>query len=473
VKSKKEKQLKRDANSADADNATQVSCIKNPARIVKILVGFVMFFFLSTWGLPVYAETPGPVLVIPVHDNIDSGLSFFIQRMLRKAEQENFSTVILEINSNGGLVTASQEIKDALLRSKVTTAAYVRGRALSAAALIAISCHKIFMEPGCEMGAATPIMLMGSGVKAAEEKFVSAFRAEFESAAEARKRPKALAGAMVDKNHETIPGLVDRGQILTLTSETALKHGYCDQIVASLSSILRIMDLEKATVEHAKPTSAEWIARWLTDPNVSVIIFTIGFWCLIIEFFIAGFGFFGWLGVMCIGLFFGGHLFAYLAGLEALILFLIGLILIILEIFVVPGFGITGVSGIISLCFSIVMVFGGIYTALYAIAKIITYSLIFLTGVYFWGPKLKIFDRFILKDNMTSDRGFVAVEANIYNHLSGLEGIALSQCRPSGKVRIGDERYDVVSDGDFIDKGERVMVRKVSGNKIVVRKLAE
>jgi membrane-bound serine protease (ClpP class) len=115
--------------------------------------------------------------------------------MLRKAEQENFSTVILEINSNGGLVTASQEIKDALLRSKVTTAAYVRGRALSAAALIAISCHKIFMEPGCEMGAATPIMLMGSGVKAAEEKFVSAFRAEFESAAEARKRPKALAGA--------------------------------------------------------------------------------------------------------------------------------------------------------------------------------------------------------------------------------------------------------------------------------------
>ena len=437
-------------------------------------MGFVMLLLLLI-GLPLSssAQASGTVMIVPVHNDIDNGLSFFVQRMLRRAEQDNVNAVILEINSNGGLVTASQEIKDALLRSKVTTIAYVKGRALSAAALIAISCHKIYMEPGSEMGAATPIMLMGPSVKAAEEKFVSAFKAEFESTAEARKRPKAIAGAMVDKNHESIPGLSNKGEIITLTSETALKHGYCDQIVASIPSVLRILDLENATTERVEPTSAEWLARWLTNPNVSVIIFTLGFWCLIIEFFIAGFGFFGWFGIVCLAFFFGGHLFAYLAGLESLILFLIGLILLLLEIFVIPGFGITGVAGILAVSFSIILVFGGIYSALFAIASIITYSMLFMLGIYFWGPKLKLFDRFVLKEEMTADQGFVAVEAGLYDHLVGLEGIAVSPCRPSGKVKIGDERYDVVSDGDFIEKGTRVQVRKVENNKVVVRQLAE
>lgn len=472
MKSRKEKLLKLAANKEGADNSAKSIRLISPKKAIKAFLGFVLLLILLC-PIHLQAQASGTVMVLPVHNDIDSGLSFFIQRMLRRAEQEQVSAVILEINTNGGLVTAAQEIKDALLRAKVTTVAHIRGRALSAGALISVACHKIFMEPGSEMGAATPIMLLGTGVKAAEEKFVSAFRAEFEATAEARKRPKAIAGAMVDKNHESIPGLSNRGEIVTLTAETALKHGYCDQIVSSLTSILRIMDLEKATIERVEPTSAEWLARWLTNPNVSVIIFTIGFWCLIIEFFIAGFGFFGWFGIACLGLFFGGHLFAYLAGLESLILFLIGLILLLLEIFVIPGFGITGVAGILAVSFSIILVFGGIYSALYAIASIITYSMLFLLGVYFWGPKIRLFDRFILKEEMGSDQGFVAVEAGLFDHLAGLEGIAVSPCRPSGKVKIGDERYDVVSDGDFIEKGARVQVRRVENNKIVVRQLSE
>ncbi|GAB4282825.1 MAG: nodulation protein NfeD [Candidatus Rifleibacteriota bacterium] len=443
-------------------------------KVFRAFMGFVLLVFcLFIRADVLQAQSSGTVLLVPVHKDIDDGLSFFVQRMLRKAEQEKVTAVVLEINSNGGLVTSAQEIKDALLRSKITTVAYVKGRALSAAALIAISCHRIYMEPGSEMGAATPIMLSGAGVKAAEEKFVSAFKAEFESAAEARKRPKAIAGAMVDKNHESIPGLSKKGEVLTLTTETALKHGYCDHIVASLSSVLRIMNLENATIEEVKPTSAELVARWLTNPNISVVLFTIGFWCLIIEFFIAGFGLFGWLGLTFLALFFGGHLFAYLAGMEALILFLIGLILLLLEIFVIPGFGITGVSGILAVSFSIIMVFGGIYSALYAVAQIICYSMVFLVGIYYWGPKLKIFDRFVLKEEMAADQGFVAIEKGLYDHLIGLEGVAVSPCRPSGKVKIGDERYDVVSDGEFIEKGSRVCVRKVEGTRIVVRQLSE
>lgn len=437
-------------------------------------MGFIMLALLVFSPAPaVFAQASGTILLIPVHKEIDDGLSFFIQRMLRRAEQEKVTAVILEIDSNGGLVTSAQEIKTALLKTKVTTIAYVKGRALSAAALVAISCHRIYMEPGCEMGAATPIILMGTAVKAAEAKFVSAFKGEFESAAEARHRPTTIAAAMVDKNHDTIEGLVKKGEILTLTSETALKHGYCDHIVASVSSILRIMNLESASMIRVEPTSAEWLARLLTNPNVSVILFTLGFWCLIIEFFIAGFGLFGWLGILFLTLFFGGHLFAYLAGLEALILFLIGLILLLLEIFVIPGFGITGVSGIMAVSFSIILVFGGIYSALTAVAYIICYSMVFMGGIYYWGPKLSLFDRFILRDEMTAEKGFVAAKQDVFDHLLGLEGIAVSPCRPSGKVKVGDERFDVVSDGDFIEKGARVTIRRVEGTKVVVRQLSE
>jgi membrane-bound serine protease (ClpP class) len=431
----------------------------------------ILFILIFATG-PVQAQSAsGTILVIPVHDDIETGLSFFIQRQLRRAERENFSAIVLEIKSNGGLVTAAQEIKDALLRSKVTTIAYIKGRALSAAALIAISCHRIYMEAGSELGAATPIMLAGGGVQAAEAKYVSAFKAEFRASAEARKRPTAIAEAMVDKDHDSIEGLSKRGEVVTLTSEVALKHGYCDQIVASLSSIQRIMNLESATVEYARPTSGEWIARWLTNPNVSVLLFTIGFWCLVIEFFIAGFGILGWMGITCLALFFGGHLFAYLAGLETIILFGAGMILLLLEAFVIPGFGLTGISGILCVCFSIIMVFGGIYTAMNAIAQMLVYSAVIMLILYKWGPKFKLLDKFVLKEQLTTAQGCVAVNPNEFDHLLNLEGVAVSPCRPAGIVKIGDERYDVVSDGDFIEKGSRVIVRKVEGNNIVVRQI--
>ncbi len=411
------------------------------------------------------------VLVVPITGEIDSGLSFFLQRMIRRAERENVKAVILEVNSNGGLVDAAQEMKDALLRSGVTTVGYVKGRALSAAALITISCHRIFMEPGSEMGAATPIKIMGTSIKAAEAKFVSAFRGEFESAAEARKRPKTLAASMVDKEVDAIPGLRKRGEILTLTSESALQHGFCDAVVTSLDGVLRRLNLEQATIERAEPTSGEKIARWLTHPNVSVLLFTIGFWCLVLEFLVFGWGLLGWFGLVCFALFFGGHLFAYMAGFEAVLLFGIGFLLLLAEIFVIPGFGVTGIAGIGAMCAGLVITFGGIYTAVYSIAKIMALSIVMIVVLYNLGPKLKLFDRFVLKEAMTTEAGFVAVDGHAFDKLLHMEGTTVSTCRPAGIVRIGPDKYDVTSDGEFIERGKPITVIAVEGTKIVVREV--
>ncbi len=417
------------------------------------------------------ADEPKRVLVIPISGDIDKGMSFFLQRQLRRAEREEMTAVILEVNSNGGLVVSAQEMKDALLKSKVKTIAFVNGRALSAAALVSIACQNIYMAPGSEMGAATPIMLVGSGVKAAEPKFVSAFEAEFGATAEARNREPALAKAMVNDKHDTIEGLCPKGEILTLTAETAFKHGYCDQITASLTAVLRAASLENAKVESVTPSSTELIARYLTNPTISTLLFTIAFWCMVIECCIPGFGVFGILSIIFFALFFGGHLFAYLAGFEVMILFVIGLVLLLLEIFVIPGFGITGISGIILLSISIILLYGGFEKAMYAIGYLMLYSSIAVTILYKLAPKIGLFDRFILKKEMTTEEGYVAVAQDTYSELLGLQGVTLSICRPSGKAKIGTERYDVVSEGDFIEKGEQIIVKKVEGNKIVIKKL--
>lgn len=411
------------------------------------------------------------VTVIPISGEIDNGLSFFLQRQLRRAEKEGTNAVILEVNSNGGLVTAAQEMKDSLIKSKVTTIAYVNGRALSAAALVSISCNRIYMAPGSEMGAATPIVMMGSGVKAAEPKFVSAFKAEFAAAAEARNREPKIAEAMVDPNHDTIEGLCPKGQIMTLTAENAFTHGYCDQITASLTAVLRAANLEGATVERVEPTSSETLARYLTNPTISTMLFTVAFWCMIIEFHIPGFGFFGIVSIICFALFFGGHLFAYMAGMEVIITFIVGIILLLLEIFVVPGFGATGITGILCLCYSLIQLYGGIFVAIHALGWLLLYTTIAVVLMYKLAPKFGLFKRLVLDKKMNVEDGYVAVDVNAYDNLLGLQGVTLSICRPSGKAKFGSDRYDVVSEGDFIEKGEAVIVKKVEGTKIIVKKL--
>ncbi len=432
---------------------------------------FFVFIIFFKPNLAFAEEANKKVFVVPVNGEIDNGLSFFLQRQIRRAEKENASAIILEVNSNGGLVTASQEMKDALLKSKVRSIAFINGRALSAAALVSIACKNIYMAPGSEMGAATPITLIGGGVKAAEPKFVSAFEGEFGATAEARNREPSLAKAMVNPNHDSIEGICPRGEILTLTAESAFKHGYCDQITATLTAVLRAASLENSEVESIVPTSSEIIARYLTNPTVSTLLFTIAFWCMVIEFYIPGFGIFGILSIICFALFFGGHLFAYMAGFEILIIFVVGLVLLLLEIFVIPGFGLTGITGILCLCVSIIQLYGGFVEALYAIGYLLLYTAIAVYLIYKIAPKLGIFNFLILKEKMKTEEGFVAVAPDAHIDLLGLQGVTLSICRPSGIAKIGSERYDVVSEGDFIEKGEHIIVKKVDGNKIVVKKM--
>jgi membrane-bound serine protease (ClpP class) len=298
------------------------------------------------------AESEAPVVyVAPVEGIIDLGLAPFVQRVLNEAADAGAAAVILDINTFGGRVDAAVLIRDSLLNAKVKTIAFINKRAISAGALISLAAERIVMAEGGTIGAATPVQMgqPGAAPQPVEEKTVSYVRKEFRSTAEARKRPPLIAEAMVDADVE-IKGLIEKGKLLTLTTAEALKYKVADFSADTLDGVLEQLDLKGAEVRRATPTWAENLVRLLTHPIISSLLITIGMLGIILELRTPGFGVPGALGIASLALFFWGHWLVALAGWEELLLFGSGIVLLILEIFVIPGFGIAGVLGIVPPC---------------------------------------------------------------------------------------------------------------------------
>ena len=298
----------------------------------------------------VFTQQPPVVYVAPIEGIIDLGLAPYVQRVLNEAANAGAAAVIFEINTFGGRVDAAIVIRDALLKAKVKTVAFVNKRAISAGALISLAAEKIVMADGGTIGAATPVQMgqPGASAQPVEEKTVSYVRKEFSATAETRKRPPLIAEAMVDADVE-IPGLIEKGKLLTLTTDEAMKHKVADFRAQTIENVLSQLDLAWAQVRQASPNWAEDVVRFLTHPIVSSLLITVGMLGIIIEIRTPGFGVPGALGITSLALFFWGYWLVQLAGWEELLLVGSGLVLLVLEIFVTPGFGVAGALGIAAL----------------------------------------------------------------------------------------------------------------------------
>src|SRR4029077_18952862 len=310
------------------------------------IVGLGLFTVLGINTFTFAQKTP-VVYVAPIEGIIDLGLAPFVQRVLDEANDAGAAAVILEINTFGGRLDAAGLICDALLNARVRTVAFVNKRAISAGALIALAAEKIVMADGGTIGAATPVQIgqAGSPAQPVEEKTVSFVRTEFRATAESRKRPPLIAEAMVGADVE-IPGLIQKGKLLTLTTEEALKHKVADFRADTLEGVLERLGLAGAEVRRPSANWAENVVRFLTHPVVSSLLITIGMLGIILEILTPGFGVPGALGITSLALFFWGHWLVQLAGWEELLLVGSGLVLLALEVFVIPGFGLAGVLGI-------------------------------------------------------------------------------------------------------------------------------
>lgn len=450
----------------------QTKFIERAKMNQKILL--FLFTLLLLFSSNLQAQTV--IYRVILDDEISLPMVPYLKRAIETAEKERASALLVEINTFGGRVDAATQLKDALLDSKIPTIAYVNKRAVSAGALITLSCKKIAMAPGSSIGAATVVDQEG---KKQPEKYQSYMRAEMRSTAQKNGRDPKIAEAMVDER-VSIPGLVDSTQLVSLDDAEAVQYKIADTVAVSAIAAVEAFGYKNPKIVDVNSNFAEEFVKFLNNPLVSTLLIMLGLAGIYTEIKTPGFGLPGILGILFLAMFFGSSLILDLASWFEIILFLVGLLLILAEIFIIPGFGIAGVLGIIlmvaSLFFSLFNTEGskGYFdTSLLEMAIIQLGSALagfFILGflAYKFLPNTRTFKAFVLDSESKATEGFTS--APDYSFLVGSEGTSMTILRPAGTVLINNQRYDVVTQGDFIEKDQKVKVIKVEGMRIVVEK---
>jgi len=421
-----------------------------------------------------------PVHVVEVVGEIDLGLTALIERAVAEAQADDAAALIIRIDTPGGRLDAALRMRDALLGSTVPTVAFVDRDAFSAGALVAIAAEQLWVAPGAVLGAATPVLGDGSS---ADEKTVSAVRAVFRATAAERGRDPAVAEAMVDASLE-VEGLVGAGQLLTLDVAQAQRVGYADGVAADLGALLVALDLDAAPRVDVSPALAERLVRVLTSGLVAGLLLTVGIWLLVGDVLGGGgLGLGAALGAAAIATFLFGHLLAGLAGWEAVVLVILGIVLILVEVLVLPGVGVAGVVGILALLGGAVLamvdrgaevvpreaVLGAVSVAglAFLAAVVLLVGLLTLIGrASSTAPESRLRrrgSRLVLSDDVGG-----AHEAG----LVGATGVTLTDLHPAGAAQLEGRRVDVVAEEGYLPAGTPVEVVIDEGYRRVVRAVA-
>jgi len=438
-------------------------------------VTIFLFLCFSLAGLTAESST---VLEVKIHGAIDLGVAYHLERAIEEAEKEG-AVLLIDIDTFGGRVDAATRMSKALLNSPVKSIVYVNSKAISAGALIAISAEKIYGSEYCTFGDVQP--------QPTTPKTVSYVRAAMKSAAESRGRNPIFAEAMVEQNMtlywqedgsvstaETDDVFLGDYEILTLTAKNAKQFGYLDGTAEDIQQILEMEQLNTAEIRPFSARAAELFVRIITNPTFSALLMLFALAGIYMEIQTPGFGFPGILGFSSLVLFFFGHYIAGLAGWEEVILLAIGAMLLLLEFFVIPGFGITGILGIVFLAVGIVFSFLSnspqspffLPELMNSLNQISLILLIF--GVFFIFVMVRFFySRFAHKLVLHHELQDVTVYSETGLSV-GETGIALAPLRPTGMARFGGKRCQVIAYSDFIEKDEQIEIKEIRGNKILV-----
>ncbi|HLS66446.1 MAG TPA: nodulation protein NfeD [Pseudogracilibacillus sp.] len=435
-----------------------------------IIFLFLLFITIFIQPLFSYADDAGKgnlVYVIPIEKEVERGLESFLIRTTNEAKEAGANHIIFEIDTPGGRVDAATQIGKLLRELDIPTTAYILNEALSAGSYIALNSKSIYMKPNATMGASGVITSDGN---AADEKAQSAWIAAMKSAAESNDRDPKYAIAMADADVEVPELNKEKGSFLTLTATDALQVHYAEGIVENRVELLEELQLSGATVVEAETTFAEEIARFVTSPIVIPILLSIASLGLILELYTPGFGVPGTMGIVALILFFYGHIIAGLAGMEAVILLLIGIALIVLEFFVSGG--ILGILGVVAIAGSLLLAGYDLLHMSISLSIAIIVAIIAAIILFKWiGTERGIFKKIILRDRTTTELGYVSGEER--SELLGQIGKTVTPLRPSGTAVFDDERIDVVSEGGFIERGKSVIIIKVESFRVVVRETKE
>ena len=437
--------------------------------------------------LIISASYPDVVYRVPIEGTIDLGLPPFIKRMIDKAESENATAIIFDINTFGGRVDAATQIKDAILGSDITTIAFINRRAISAGALISLSCEKVYMTGGGLIGAATAVDMSG---KKGSEKVISFMREEMASTAEKRGRNKEIARGMVDEelnfSHLVINGdsisvndIEGRkdGKLISLTTEQAIKYGIADGTAETIESLMDTLSLGSLEVAESSENWSESIVRFLTNPVVASLLTTFGFLGILFELQSPGWGIPGFVGLTCLILSLSVSYIAQLATMSDMIFILVGLSLILLEMLVIPGFGIVGIGGIGFMLYGLyLLLLPEVPVGEEVLGQAMDGFLIGLVGaiigILLLGKLMirsKFWEQLTAPSSQKKNQGFSNSQG--WEDLQGELAVTDTDLHPSGWINIDNQRIFVLSEGGFIEKGKEVTILSVDGNRVIVREL--
>ncbi len=414
------------------------------------------------------------------------------QKALKDAKEKKADLIIIDMNTYGGLVESADSIRTAILNLKIPTICFINNNAASAGALIAISCDSIYMRPGASFGAATVVNQTG---QAMPDKYQSYMRSTMRSTAEAHgkkaivkgtdttwiwKRNPKIAEAMVDERIY-VKGISDSGKVLTLTPQEAIKNGYCEGEAESVSEILSKIGIENYRIIEYRPSNLDKLINLLMNPFLHSILIMVIIGGIYFELQTPGVGFPLAAAVIAAILYFAP---LYLEGIAAnweILIFILGLILLALEIFVIPGFGVAGISGIILSITGLAMAmvenvdfeFSTTYfTPVFkAFAIVLGSGLIAFLFILFSLDRLfdaPFFQFISLKKTQDIDEGYSSFDLD-KQFLAGKQGKAITVLRPSGRVEVDGEIYDAKSEFSFIEKGKEIIVTHFENGQLYVK----
>jgi len=442
-------------------------------------------------------EAEDVTYVIHIDGPIENALLYVLRRGIREAGENKARAIVFVMDTPGGRLDAADEIVRLLLALKVPTYTLVKNHAFSAGAIIALATDHIYMAPGSVIGDAMPILMTPFGgvqemPKAIEEKMASGVSALIRSAAQQKGHDPLLAEAMVRRDAEYKIGdkiINPNSRLLTLTNieaaQTVEKDGVRRPLlsrgtVGSVDELLKLVGRSHTRQLTFRVTTAERVARHIEA--ISMILLAIGLLGIYIEFKTPGFGLPGIVGIACLIVFFWGHHIAGLAGMEDVLLFFIGVILVILEVFFFPGFGLIGVLGIAIMALAAFSAMTppmpefsaqGLSHWSLKMPLLKFASALTMAGValYLLAPRLstsKLLSPLVLRTENSRTQGYTAGDAD--GRMVGARGKALSDLRPSGLGEFGAHRLDVVTRGEFLEVGAPLCIVEIHGQRIVVKK---
>lgn len=501
-----------------------------PAARISVVKTWNLWIFLCLALAAARVQEPAstaaekPVCIVPIRGEIDYTQSAFLRRALAEAKQSGAGLIVFEIDSPGGRIDAMMDMgvqMQAATDGGVRTVAFIRpmegsgtgGSAYSAAAYLSFCTKSIYMHPGAVIGAATPIMMGPEGVKELPEKFMSATREKFRAVAEQNGYPPNLAVAMVDEDIEVMEVTVNgerkfltpdevreakhRGdaigeenwvkkkeKILTLTQQQAISYGIARD-AKSRAEVYRDLGVSAKSEIVAEFSWSESLVGFLTSGIVQTILMIVGILGIWIELKTPGFGAPGILGIASFAVLLFGHHLVGLAEVTEILVFIAGIAFVAVELFLLPGTGLFAVLGAVCIFAGLVfsMNFGGISVPKESWETAGLFSALGRVMVSFLGattgflvlirflPQVPFLNRAILRTELSAETGASAPAPFTPDTLVGKTGIAVTPLRPGGKIEIGGVPYDVVTDGDFIEKGEPIRITALEGIRIVVERV--